>query len=285
MRLNHSPIDSNPGGSLDSARKHCAQARSKRAFTLAEMLVVIAIIAILATIALPAIKGLSESNSMSAATRQLMDDVAFARQKAISGRTTVYMVFVPPEFWTNSAYSSLGAESQKQVRTLFNLQCTSYALFVERNLSDQLGRNTQKYLTPWRSLPSGVLIETNKFHHDTNFVETIVDPYDANRFFDVRSFHRRAFPFPPAELTNAAPPRLFQLPYIAFKPNGSLWQNEDELLPLARGSIFYQTNAAGQPLPPDIVQIAYREATRTNFTLIRIDSLTGRAKLERIELQ
>ena len=36
---------------------------------------------------------------MTAATRQMLDDVAYARQKALLNRTTVYMVSLPPTFW------------------------------------------------------------------------------------------------------------------------------------------------------------------------------------------
>jgi len=38
-------------------------------------------------------------DAMTAATRQMLDDVGRARQLAISQHTTVYMVFVPENFW------------------------------------------------------------------------------------------------------------------------------------------------------------------------------------------
>src|SRR5437016_10103978 len=71
-------------------RMHCA------AFTLIELLVVMAIIGLLATIGLPALKGFGKGTGMAGAQRQLLDDLALARLRAISGRTTIYMVFVPP---------------------------------------------------------------------------------------------------------------------------------------------------------------------------------------------
>lgn len=257
------------------------------AFTLAEMLVVIAIIAIISTIAIPAINGLTKSNTMSTASRQMLDDVGFARQKAISGRTTVYMVFIPPEFWdgvNSAAFAGLNTVSRKQANTLLKGQYTSYALYVERSLGDQPGRSATNYLTAWRNLPEGVVIETNKFNLNTNLTETITDPYDNTRKFHVRAFQRRSFTFPSTETTNIAP-KQFELPYIAFNPQGGLVSLQDEFISLAPGSVFYLTNNAGAPLPPDVVQTGYREANRTNYTLIRIDSVTGRAKLERMELQ
>src|SRR5260370_11204134 len=54
------------------------------AFTLMELLVVMGIIALLAVVSLPALRGISKSNAMAAANRQLLDDVALARQYALS---------------------------------------------------------------------------------------------------------------------------------------------------------------------------------------------------------
>src|SRR2546427_7316546 len=71
-------------------RVHCA------AFTLIELLVVMAIIGLLAAIGLPALKGFGKGTGMAGAQRQLLDDLALAPLRGISGRTTIYMVFFPP---------------------------------------------------------------------------------------------------------------------------------------------------------------------------------------------
>src|SRR4051794_37632643 len=76
----------------------------RRAFTLIEMLVVLVIIAIIAGLALPHIRGHSESVAINAACRQLVDDLSFARQKAISQRSTIAVVFVSPELFDSTIF-------------------------------------------------------------------------------------------------------------------------------------------------------------------------------------
>ena len=66
------------------------------------MLVVIAIIGIIAGISLPTLNNLGKADAVLASTRQMLDDVARARQYALSQRTTVYMVFCPAFFWGGS---------------------------------------------------------------------------------------------------------------------------------------------------------------------------------------
>src|SRR5579872_3782665 len=72
-----------------------------RAFTLIELLTVIAIVGILAALVAPVFIHFSKPDVTEAATRQMLDDVARARQLAISQRSTVYMVFIPTNFWGN----------------------------------------------------------------------------------------------------------------------------------------------------------------------------------------
>ena len=64
---------------------------------------VIAILGILAAMTVPVLKNFAKSDATLGASRQLLDGVARARQLAISHRTTVYMVFVPTNFWTDSS--------------------------------------------------------------------------------------------------------------------------------------------------------------------------------------
>ena len=69
----------------------------RTAFTLLELLVVIALIATLTFVAVTAFKGFGQANNLAAAQRQIQDDLALARQLAIKHRTPVYMVFFSPD--------------------------------------------------------------------------------------------------------------------------------------------------------------------------------------------
>ncbi len=287
---------------------------SSNAFSLLEMTIVLGLAAIIIAIILPSLRGFGEGNTISASTRQMLDDVAYARQTAIKNHTKVYMVFLQPQFWTNlipndSSLGSFTVEGKREIELLTKGQYTSYALFSFHTMGDQPGQESPRYLTKWRELPDGSIIETNKFERKESFADVI----DPARVFNVYRFNYRDFPFPPSELsnTNTPPPglkwKMATLPYIAFDSQGSLFNdlpyrkdnaakndpnnipdNEDELIPIARGSIFYPTLPGGAPdltQGADVVETGYREATRINYNIIRIDRLTGRPKLEQPELK
>lgn len=266
---------------MKARSNNCGQ-RGRGGFTLTEMLVVLVVLGILASIVVPRLGGLVKSNTMLSANRQLLEDIAYARQRAINDRTKVYMVFVPTNFWLQPVFNTLLPESYTNADELVSHQLTAYALFSFHNLGDQPGQQSRKYLTGWRTLPEGVMIKPSKFSIDDT-------AYDVNisSNLPVKAFSVTNFPFPPAELTMTNVPlnyvpKEFVLPYIAFGPTGQLVSpttNDVETIPLVRGSIFFPRDATGKPLNSDVV------VTDTNFNVIRIDRLSGRAKLHRPELQ
>jgi prepilin-type N-terminal cleavage/methylation domain-containing protein len=254
------------------------------AFTLIEMLVVITIILILAGLGLPHLKGWGESNAMTAATRQLMDDLSFARLKAISSRSTVYVLFIPPQIVTPAFLTGLTPEQRKLTTNLFSGQYTTYALFTMRQVGEQPGRDNPRYLTPWKSLPEKVFIAASKFAlpPPSRFSNTYSETN--------RPFATNAFPFPTASDTTAS------LPYLAFNAQGRLISEDADplgnhvyysaVIPLARGSIFYARDAAGNLIagPADPIETPPNNSV-SNYNNIRIDWLTGRTRVERRDFQ
>ncbi|HEY1790833.1 MAG TPA: type II secretion system protein [Verrucomicrobiae bacterium] len=222
-----------------------------RAFTLIEMLTVIAIIGIIASLSVPVIKNFGQANVTVSASRQMLDDIGRARQLAMSDRTTVYMVFVPTNFWAmpgspltvNSAWYNPGSSSpltpvqMAVVSNLFEKQLTGYTFIAYGALGDQPGRHTWHYLAPWQSLPDGTYIPLWKFYNPGIVAPgyTFYDPANNNYNFSVNPFsYTNTFPFPTEDSTNPAyAGKLPWLPYIAFNYLGQLSDYSGRMLSIA----------------------------------------------------
>jgi prepilin-type N-terminal cleavage/methylation domain-containing protein len=237
--------------------------RGREAFTLLELLVVLAIIGLIAKIGLPAISGIGRANASITAQRQLQDDLALARQRALANRSDVYMVFVPP-----GIINFAPASTDSRVYTnLLAGQYTTYALVASRQVGDQPGTHTWHYLTAWRTLPDGMFISTNKFW---GLTVNGVKPFATNV----------TIPFPLASSQNRI------VPYVVFNYLGQLASGSDETIPLVRGSIFYHRDANGQldRQAADVLENPAGNSISVSNHL-RIDWLTGRARVEQAQLQ
>jgi len=262
--------------------------RTNWAFTLLELLVVVAIVGMLAAASLPAIRALTQTNTVAASHRQFLDDLSLARYQAISGRRVVYLVLVPPSMRAHfntvrtadqRVYSPNAKQSAlRQLTNLVNGQFTSYALFTRRTVGDQPGRERPRYLGEWKQLPDGMLFGTNVFvdlgaawlgvANSTNWASRPL-PYGW-------------FPFPLADSPE------MRLPYIAFDSTGRMFYEggvvpraPGESVPLVRGSVFYEKDAEQRyrlNVWPDVV---ITEQSRTNLMEVRVEWLTGRAKVFR----
>jgi prepilin-type N-terminal cleavage/methylation domain-containing protein len=257
--------------------------RSLRAFTLLELMMVIAIIGFIAALTLPHVAGFGKANSMTAATRQMLDDVALARQRAMVNRSTVYMVFLPPMFWNNVSYS-LNMTGQ-QVSNLVMHQYSAYALVSLATVGDQPGQHHPQYITDWRFLPSGVFIAPFEFSLAGAVVTTTNTLVGTTNAHVILPWSTITVPFPSLYSTNT----FMSLPCIGFTPQGSLTSSlvrQYEYIALARGSIFYPTDTNGQPLfqPPNLAEVPPNNDVN-NPNVIQIDGITARPILVQNQFQ
>lgn len=263
-----------------------------KAFTLLELLVVLAIIGILASIALPSLKGMRLSNGLAAAGRQVLDDVALARRLAIQNRTTVLMVFLPPA--DPALAGTFSGLNKSEKNTLLRGQHTSYALYSVREVGDQPGQAHARYLKSWTALPDGFLIPAWKFDTGAGIAITNFTTGDVSTLL-VRRFDWMPLPVPTLTSPRAV---TAEFPYIAFGPEGKLQRYDsgsgsfvdlevDEVVPLARGGLFLTPNATDPTIlewvAPDVTERPVGNSTN-NYNLVVVDHVTGRGRLVRPEI-
>jgi prepilin-type N-terminal cleavage/methylation domain-containing protein len=258
-----------------------------RAFTILEMMIVIGIIGLMAAMTLPHLSGFAKGNTITGATRQLLDDVGLARQRAIANRSEVCMVFLPPNFWVNDQNQAF---SNSQMTGLVGHQYAAYALISMRTVGDQPGKSNAHYLTDWKPLPQGIYFYpwqlTNGYAlPSTNLISTrnTTIGNGLSNGWNVTSFPTNIlFPFP----STASAGTSNYLPYLAFSPSGQLISGSDQFIALSSGSIFYPLDASGNPQwTPGAANAPIPVETppgnvSNNANLIHIDWLTARSRLE-----
>ncbi len=241
------------------------------------MLVVVTIIGFLAALALPHLPGMTRANSMTTAVQQMLGDCALARQLAMSHRSTVYMVFVPPL----PVAGGVPANEASSYNNLLAHQYGAYALVSLRSVGDQPGQAHPQYLTEWKPLPDGVFVAPWKFASPQPVLVTSTNTLSGlTNAFQIYPFAQILIPFPATDAVTAAGAAFTPaLPCIGFSPLGQLATNGDEFIPLDRGRVLYPVGAAG-PVAATPIEAPAGNAVN-NCNVIHLDWLTARAKVER----
>jgi prepilin-type N-terminal cleavage/methylation domain-containing protein len=289
------------------------------AFTLLELLVVISIMGLIAALAVPALKALGKSNVQASAARQMLDDVGRARQLAVSEHTTVYMIFVPTNFWCGTEGTAAGwinpwwihlTTAQQAVATnLCDKQLTGYTFVSLRSVGDQPGQGKAHYLDVWKTLPEGTFIAQQKFQLPSPNPIQVPNATTVNPAYPVHANNNVTYWIYGFNLTNNIPfptedsrtpwadglyTKDFGIPYIAFNYQGQLtidgqtMSSVDEYIPLADGSVspmidpYSKMPIIAQPAvgTPTVTETPPGNSTNSMYHIIHIDRLSGRATLE-----
>src|ERR1019366_9436225 len=169
-------------------------------------------------------------------------------------------VFASTNFWGDAASGSWNANDRAIAQTLYDKQLTAYAYLCLRSVGDQPGMHTARYLSSWRTLPSGAYISPEKFIPTTSASPPVLTittngGMPAYRIYGFN--YTNNLPFPAG--TNLAP--YINLPYIAFDGMGSLVSGitgQPELIPISEGSISFARDPASKDALRAIPQVTER---------------------------
>jgi len=292
--LGDAPPHRREGISVVSLRDSLARAGERTsAFTLLELLTVMAIIGILAAIILPSINSF-KPDPAAVASQQLLADIGRARHLAMSQRTTVYMVFLPTNFFGDPGYkaASWTATEVEKARRVLDKQLVGYTFVSLRGLGDQPGRPEPRYLSAWRTMPEGTFIAPVKFVPRNFGYDLYTNDLNNNSVlaFRILGFDRtNAVPFPSPETVGVSANRPFiSLPYIAFDYLGRLTSQKDEYIPIVKGSVSFRRDpntGSGLEAAPMVNELPPGNWTNTSYNVVAIDWLTGRAHILRQEVR
>ena len=264
--------------------------RRQTAFTLVELLGVVAIIVIILRLTLPTLDGILSGDGDGMARTQVVGDLNRARQMALEKGVSVYIVFMPlyDDIHPNSgdphstppippintvikgtvfrdadkrAYFSL----DKGVNALLGSQLTSYAIYAEYMPGDQLGSPSTKWLTDWKTLPDG---------------------YHFNRT-ELKVLERLKVQYLKGDKPLPANRIGLELPHIKFNKRGELESKRGDrvmggiFLSVCKGGVLppgknqYDKYIPGDADPPEAV-------TSTDRKWLFINGITGRAEIKEL---
>ena len=259
----------------------------RRAFSLVELLVTVALIAAFMAILLPAVKGLKGGSLSLSATTQLMADLHNARHMAIKSGSPVYVVFFPK--WKQFTAANIGTPLELLIvnymtnvptaNRLLASQLTAYAFYATAALGDQPGQESRHFVSEWKLLPEGSHMPATLFEYSERRM-----PWARFPFLDNETQNNPDFKETDLLLkcpTKPAPGLCLWLPYIGFDGKGRLVDMNSKLwlettLKVAEGGILpppLDANGMYEMMDTDEKETTIGSSIHNR---LKISSLTGR---------
>lgn len=222
MRPGHS---TNGVWSLSACRWPLAAPRS--AFTLVELMAVVALIGLMMMVAMPAMQS-SKGSSLISGARQFSNDLNLARQQAIARNWRIRVVIA-----TDKTIKDSGTD----IPDLVGMQYSAYAIMnqlktltwwtgaIQNEPNLPYGRDRWYYIQSWRSLPKGVIFDPADSDLRSADGKGLSLPKTTVFFgqaasqnqWDGITLDKLPFPF---RNSDTDPQRGSEMAFIEFKPNG-----------------------------------------------------------------
>lgn len=201
---------------MHQAEKTTQQAGNRRAkaFTLIELLAVIAIIAVLMSVTMPAFLNMGKGSALRSAQTQVRSALSLARQYAIMNNTSVRFIVAGVDGGT---YSSQDLDKCLRAYAVYDLGENS----TLNNLDD-------KYAKEWEYLPQGVVFDVLRTNNPVSMFHSPLTP----------AAHNMKFP-------NSASTGTRQFYFIEFSPDGRA--NASRSVILSEGSANWPAGQAPNP--------------------------------------
>lgn len=199
---------------------------SRSAFTLVEMMAVIAVIGLLVFVTIPAVNSIRGSNVVVAGARQFANDMDAARMYAITRNERVRIVFATQP---RGSAGSLPDTIPSSLPELMTMNCRAYAIMSQTNLYSKAygggtsppanqpdlpsGQEPWGYLRAWTYLPAGVLFDPS----DEDFTSSDDIALSGTSLFGSCTLNRVRLPFPDGTSKSSAR----YMAYIEFRSTGT----------------------------------------------------------------